>query len=216
MDNSLHPKSCEKRKFKVAKFLNRIAKLIHQMWDKLVIMIVIKKDNKMVTTSTATQTNVEGSSVIRAPKKQKMQVTIEEKREKTIDNLVMKKYPKSLDEIECKHVDKLFKSKFSNCFPLGNKHVEGVKVLVDRFLPPLGKIVYCPLSDTHKNKIKHQILMFHYINQQCPNFVILIDLKNPTKILETRPKNWLAIFNSMFFIVGGQHTIQAVKVISIL
>ncbi len=54
-------------------------------------MIVIKKDNKMVTTSTTTQTDVEGSLVIKAPKKQKMQVTIEEKREKILDNLVMKK-----------------------------------------------------------------------------------------------------------------------------
>ncbi len=76
--------------------------------------------------------------------------------------------------------------------------------------------MYRPLSDTHKNKIKHQILMFHYINQQCPIFVIPVDLKNPTKILETHPKNWLVVFNSMFFIVGGQHTIQAMKVLSIL
>jgi hypothetical protein len=69
----------------------------------------------------------------------------------------MKKYPKGFDEIECKHVDESIRSKFINYFPFGNKHVEGVKVLMDRFLPPL--------SDTHKNKIKHQILMFHYIDK---------------------------------------------------
>jgi hypothetical protein len=69
MDDSLHPKSCERGKFKVAKCPNRTTKLIHQMWDKMVIVIIIKKDNKMVTTSKATQINVEGSLVIRAPKK---------------------------------------------------------------------------------------------------------------------------------------------------
>jgi hypothetical protein len=35
---------------------------------------------------------------------------------------------------------------------------------VDWFMPPPGRIMYCPLNDTHKNEIKHQILMFHYIN----------------------------------------------------
>jgi hypothetical protein len=46
------------------------------MWDKMVIMIVIDKDNKMVTTFEMTQTNVESSSMIRAPKKQKKKATI--------------------------------------------------------------------------------------------------------------------------------------------
>jgi hypothetical protein len=82
-----------------------------------------------------------------------------------IDNLLMKKYPKGLDEIECKHVNESINNEFSNCFPFGNKLVEGVKVLVDRFLPLPRKIVYHPLSDTHENEIKHQILMFHFIDQ---------------------------------------------------
>jgi hypothetical protein len=82
-------------------------------------------------------------------------MTIEEKREKTIDNLVMKKYPKGLDEIKCKHVDESIRSKFSNYFPLGNKHVERVKVFVDKFIPTLRIIMYYPLNNTHKNKIKH-------------------------------------------------------------
>jgi hypothetical protein len=102
--------------------------------------------------------------MIKAPKKKKKKVTIEEKKEKTIDNLIMKKYPKSLEEIECKHVDELIKSEFSNCFPLGNKPIERVKVLVDRFLPSPRRIVCRPLSNTHKNEIKHQILMFYYID----------------------------------------------------
>ncbi len=73
-------------------------------------VIIIKKENRMVTTFEAIQIDVEGSLVIRAPKKQIKEATIEGKREKTIDNLVMKKYPKGLDEIECKHVDDLIKS----------------------------------------------------------------------------------------------------------
>jgi hypothetical protein len=39
------------------------------MWDEMATMIVIKKDNKMVTTFETIQTNVEGSLVIRVPKK---------------------------------------------------------------------------------------------------------------------------------------------------
>jgi hypothetical protein len=212
MDNQ-YPKICEKGKFKVAKFPNRTTKLIHQMWDEMVIVIIIKKDNKMVTTFEATQIDVKGSLVDRAFEKQKKEATIKEKREKMIDNFIMKKYPKGFDKIECEHVDESIKSEFSNCFPLKNKLVERVKVLVDRFLLHLGRIVYHPLNNKHKNEIKHRILMFHYI---CPNFVIHADLKNPTKILEMCPRNWPTISNSMFFIVGGQHTIQVVNLISIL
>jgi hypothetical protein len=155
MDDNLHSKSCERRKFKVANFPNRTTKLIHQMWDEMVIMIVIEKDNRMVITFEIVQNNVEGSLMIRAPKKKKKEATIKEKMEKTIDNLIMKKYPKGFNEIKCKHVNESIRKKISNYFPLGNKSVERVKVLVDRFLPPLGRIVYRPLNDTHKNKIKH-------------------------------------------------------------
>ncbi len=127
------------------------------MWDKMVTMIVIKKDNKMETNFEATQIDVEGSSMVKAPNKQK--------KEKMIDNLVMNKYPKGFDKTKCKHVNESIKSEFFYCFPLGNKPIEGVKVPLDKFLSPLGKIMYHPLSDTHKNEIKHWNLMFHYINQ---------------------------------------------------
>jgi hypothetical protein len=69
MDNNLHPKSYETKRFRVTKFFNMTTRLIHQMWDEMVTMIVIKKDNRMVTTSKGAQTNVEGSSIIKAPKK---------------------------------------------------------------------------------------------------------------------------------------------------
>ncbi len=62
-------KSCERGKFKVAKFLNRTTRLIHQMWDEMVTMIVIEKDNKMVTTFEAAKIDIEGSLTIRPPKK---------------------------------------------------------------------------------------------------------------------------------------------------
>jgi hypothetical protein len=101
----------------------------------------------------------------------------------------MKKYPKGFDETKCQHVDELIRSEFPNYFPLGNKPVEGVIVLVDRFLPLPRRIVYCPLSNAHKNQIKYQILMFHYIDQYCSIFAIHVDPNDPTKILEMRPKN---------------------------
>jgi len=52
-------------------------------------------------------------------------VTIEKKKEEMIDNLIMRKYPKGFDEIECKHVDESIKNEFLDSFPLGNKSVEG-------------------------------------------------------------------------------------------
>jgi hypothetical protein len=145
--------------------------------------------------------------VIKAPKKQKKEETMEEIKEKMIDNLVMKKYSKGLDETKCKHVDESIKSELFDYFLLGNKPIEGVKVHVDKSLPPPRRLVYCPLSDTHKNEIKHQILMFHYINQQHPIFAIPNDLNNPTKILETNIKNYYSLSGSVFFIMGGQYTI---------
>ncbi len=61
-------------------------------------MIVIEKDNIMAIISETTQIDIEGILVIRAPKKQNKKVTTKEKREKMIDNLVMKKYPKHFNK----------------------------------------------------------------------------------------------------------------------
>jgi hypothetical protein len=69
MNNSLHLKSYERRRFKVVKFHNRIVRLIHQMWDEMVMMIVIEKDTTMETIFEAAQIDVKGSYVIKAPKK---------------------------------------------------------------------------------------------------------------------------------------------------
>jgi hypothetical protein len=71
MDDSLHPKIYERGMFKVAKFPNTTSKFIHQMWDEMVTMIVIKKDNRMVIISKGVQIDIEGSLVIRATRKQK-------------------------------------------------------------------------------------------------------------------------------------------------
>jgi hypothetical protein len=51
----------------------------------------------------------------------------------------MKKYPKGFSEMKCKHVDESIRSEFSNYFPLGNKPIEGIKVLVDKFYHLLGE-----------------------------------------------------------------------------
>jgi hypothetical protein len=64
----------------------------------------------------------------------------------------------------------------------------------------------------HKDQIKHKILMFHYINQQCPIFVIHVDLEDEMKILESKPISRSNFEKSKFFIIGGQCTIQVVKV----
>jgi hypothetical protein len=71
MDDNLHLRNYKKGKFSVTKFPNITTKLIHQMWDKMVTMIIIKKDNKMKIIFESVQTDLEGSFVIRTPKKQK-------------------------------------------------------------------------------------------------------------------------------------------------
>ncbi len=55
-----------------------------------------------------------------------------------------------------------------------------MKVLVNKFLPPPRRIFYHPLNNTHKNEIKHKILMFHYIDHQYPIFIIPAGLNDPT------------------------------------
>jgi hypothetical protein len=107
MDDSLHPRSIERGRFRVTKFPNRTTRLIHQMWDEMVMMIIIEKDTKMETIFEATQIDVEGSSMIRTPKNQIKEATMEEKRKKMIDNFIMKKYLKGFDKTKCKHVDEL-------------------------------------------------------------------------------------------------------------
>jgi hypothetical protein len=84
----------------------------------MVTMIVIDKDNKMETIFEMAQIDVKGSSVIRAFKKQKKEATMEEEREKTIDNLVKKKYRKGLNKTKCKHVNESIGNEFFDCFPL--------------------------------------------------------------------------------------------------
>jgi hypothetical protein len=67
MDDSLHSKNTKRGRFKVAKFLNKIKKFIHQMCDKMVMMIVIGKDTRMETISKVVQIDVEGSFMIKPP-----------------------------------------------------------------------------------------------------------------------------------------------------
>ncbi len=59
------------------------------------------------------------------PKNKKQKATIEEKKEKLIENLIMKKYSKGLDKTECKHVDESIRSEFSDCFPLEISMLKG-------------------------------------------------------------------------------------------
>jgi hypothetical protein len=124
----------------------------------------------------------------------------------------MKKYPKSFDKIESKSVDESIKSEFSDYFPLGNKPINGLKVTVERFLIPPRRIVYWPLSEMHTNEIKRKLLMFYYINQQCPIFAILTDLEDEKNILKSKLRSRSDLENSKIFIIGGQHTIHVVKV----
>ncbi len=95
------------------------------MWDEMVTTIIIKKENIMVTTSEAAQIDVENSSMIRAPKKQKKEATIKEKREKTSDNLVIKKYPKAFMRLNASMLTNQSRTTFRTTSPLETSLLKG-------------------------------------------------------------------------------------------
>jgi len=49
MDDNLHSRSFERGRLRGVKLLNKTTRFIHQMWDEMVTMIVIEKDNKIET-----------------------------------------------------------------------------------------------------------------------------------------------------------------------
>jgi hypothetical protein len=75
-------------------------------------------------------------------KKAKKEKKIEEQNEKIIDNLVFQKTLKSFNAIKCKFVDAKIMGEYGDYFPLINKLITRVKILVNRFSLVPKRIVY--------------------------------------------------------------------------
>jgi hypothetical protein len=50
-----------------------------------------------------------------------------------IDNLVLNKWPKCFNIVECRLVDGTIKGEYGDCFPFKNKPIEGMKVEIEDF-----------------------------------------------------------------------------------
>jgi hypothetical protein len=57
----------------------------------------------------------------------------EEKKENVIHNLVLNKWPKHFNIVECRFVDDTIKGEYGDCFPLKKKPIKGMKVEVKDF-----------------------------------------------------------------------------------
>ncbi len=146
---------------------------------------------------------------IKKAKKQKM---VEEKKENIIENLVLQKTPKPFNAAECKLVDETISGEYGDLFPLGNKLIVGFKVPICLFFLMPRCIVYHPLSKKHKDEIKVQIMRYNSIEYVCPIFVLPINLDNLDEITREKPRSWVDIENSNFFLLGGQHIVMVMKV----
>jgi hypothetical protein len=81
-------------------------------------------------------------------KKAKKEKMVKEKKQKLIEDLVLQKTLKSFDVAECKLVDQTIRGEYGDLFPLGNKLIVGVKVLVRHFF--LAPRMHCLLFFVRK------------------------------------------------------------------
>jgi hypothetical protein len=65
-------------------------------------------------------------------------------------------------------------NEFLGCFPFGNDSLLGVSIDVHHFKRTTPNIVYCPLSDIHKDKKK--ITQYNRFDTKVPIFAILENL----------------------------------------
>jgi hypothetical protein len=107
--------------------------------------------------------------------------------------------------------DKL-NNEFLGFFPFGNDSLLGVSIHVHHFKITPPNIVYCPLSNIHKDGIKKIITQYNKFDTKVPIFVIPEDSHNANHITPRKLRKWEDIQDIQFLIIGGQHTILAMKV----
>jgi len=136
---------------------------------------------------------------------------VEEKKEKIIENLVFQKNPKPFNVVKCKLMDETIRGEYGDLFPLGNKLIVRLKTPIYWFFLASRQFVYHPLLKIHKYKIKINIVRYNSIVYVCRIFVLPIDPDNLDKIAKEKPRSWVDIANSIFFLLGDQHIVMAIR-----
>jgi hypothetical protein len=115
----------------------------------------------------------------------------------------MGKEAKDFDLVECHIKDAMIGEEYVSLFPICFTPIKDMRLPIDRFKRSPSKIIYCPLSREHVNKISTRITFYNKFDTKVPIFTILEDLKRFNFILPCRPKKWEDIHNLQFLIVGG-------------
>ncbi len=103
-------------------------------------------------------------------------------------------------------------NEFLGCFPFGNDSILGVSIDFHCFKITPPNIVYCPLSDIHKDGVKKIITKYNKFDTKVPIFAIHEDPHNANHVTPCKPQKWEDILDNQFLIVGEQHIIVAMKV----
>ncbi len=82
--------------------------------------------------------------------------------------LVVRKENKKLDASKCGLIDDMLGNEFLGCFLFGNDPLLGVSIDVNHFKKTHAKIVYCPLSDIHKDEILKIITQYNKFDTEVP------------------------------------------------
>jgi ABC-type multidrug transport system fused ATPase/permease subunit len=121
---------------------------LRQRWDEMIVAIKVDKEEleKIALQPHLLVVHVKSSITMqKLAKKAKKEKTIEELNEKIIDNLVFQKTLKSFNATKFKFVNEKIMGEYGDYFPLINKLIVGVKILVNRFYFAPKHIVYHPL-----------------------------------------------------------------------
>lgn len=94
------------------------------------------RKGKMMKPQLTMETNVESFATQKKNKRVKKEKTKDEKWKKLVDDIVMHKNPKKIDEAECKTIDKVMLNEFDNCFPLFSMEILEVELPIQCFFEP--------------------------------------------------------------------------------
>jgi hypothetical protein len=171
-------------------------KIMHNIairWNEFIKLLKIEEDELQKDFQRGFNhifTNFEGFSGPRLAKKKKEVKKKVKKKEMILTKLVVEKKDEGFDTAKCRLVNDTLGNEFLGCFPFGNDPFLNVSIDVHHFKKTPPNIVYCPLSDIHKDEIKKRITQYNKFDTKVPIFVIPEDLHNANHIIPRKPKKW--------------------------
>lgn len=104
--------------------------------------------------------------------------------------LVVEKENNGFDGAKCQLIDDALGNEFLGFFPFGNDSFPSISIDVRHFKRALPNIVYCALSDIHKDEIKKRITQYNKFDTKMPIFAIPEDLHNADHITPCKLNKW--------------------------